>query len=388
MKIKRLGFITSTRADYGYLLPVMRAAQDKGMTPVVFATGTHFQKKFGFSWKQIVADGFEIAEKIPFKSYADEALELPLNLGMLTASMSKALHRQALDMLLLLGDRGEMLATATAAIHLGIPLGHIHGGDTTFGGGIDDGVRHALSKLSHIHFPASRTSAQRLKRLAESPHRIHAVGDTSIDNLAKPNPEPIEALLARYKLTAPFCILLQHAESLNPSKAAEQMKSTLSVLKKSGLGLLIIQPNIDFGGRAIRAYLNDHIKTATKLTENGNIVIRDNICQNDFFSLLKQATFLIGNSSSGLIEAPYLGVPVIDLGNRQQGRELSANVIHSDFKQKSIKSALAKAQSATFKSKARQLGQRKRRREPASDKIINILRRIDINAKFTTKESP
>jgi len=271
-----------------------------------------------------------------------------------------------------------MLAGAIVGVYLSIPVAHIHGGEVT--STVDDFARHAITKLAHIHFPATEESRERLIRMGEDPARIFVVGAPGLDQILE---EPLlsrDELAEKYHLdfSQPVILVVQHPVTLEADRAQEQMWETLEAVVSLKYQTIVIYPNADAGGRGM-------IETIKKYTKYPFIKTFSNIQHRDYLSLLKEVSALVGNSSSAIIEAPSFGLPVVNIGTRQIGRERAVNVIDSDYDRDSIIKCIEKA---IFNRKLR--SQSKGYKNPygdgkASEKITNILLKVDINKNFLTK---
>jgi len=247
------------------------------------------------------------------------------------------------DILLVLGDRSEMLAGAIAATYLGIPIAHIHGGDIS--GNVDEPVRHAITKLAHIHFPATQESAQRIIKMGEEPWRVHVVGAPGLDLISTVLAQN-EQIGKKYKLdlNKPLLIVIQHSVVTEANQASAQIVETLEAIKELGHQTVIIYPNADAGGRRM-------IDVIKRYEDCSFIKVFESIPHMDYLKILSMARAIVGNSSSGIIEAPSLGVSVVNIGNRQFGRQRGQNVIDVDYKKEEIIRAVRGILNRTCKNK-------------------------------------
>ncbi|MFC1510857.1 UDP-N-acetylglucosamine 2-epimerase [Candidatus Margulisiibacteriota bacterium] len=334
---KKICFITGTRADYGILCPVMKAVQScPQLSLYVIATAMHLMKDFGYTVREIEADGFKIYDKVNISYQKDTGEAMAISVGSAITKFSKSFKKLKPDLIVLLGDRGEMLAAAIAANYLNIPVAHIHGGEIS--GHIDGMLRHAITKLSHLHFPASRGSRRRLLRLGEAPKMVFVAGAPALDRILNEQLPAEEMLRKKYKLKkdGQFVLLVQHPVSYESRLAGRQLQITLQALIGLGLRVIVIYPNADAGGRQM-------IKVIRQYQQSSKITAHRNVPHKDYLGLMKIAGALVGNSSSGIIEAPSLGLPVINIGRRQAGRERGLNVIDVPHDQKQIARALIQA---------------------------------------------
>jgi GDP/UDP-N,N'-diacetylbacillosamine 2-epimerase (hydrolysing) len=237
---------------------------------------------------------------------------------------------------LLLGDRGEMLAGAIAGVHLNLAVAHVHGGEVS--GTVDELVRHAVSKLSHVHLAATADSARRLLRLGERPKHVHVVGAPGLDYLRCLDPEPPEQLAAELDLdlSRPIAIFTQHPVTVEQEASGAQMEDSLAVLAGTGLQTVATYPNSDAGSAAMLKALDRH-------RQDPYLRIAVSLGQRRYASLLKIASVMVGNSSSGIIEAPFFGLPVVNIGSRQAGRLRAENVIDVPPDRVAIRAAVDRA---------------------------------------------
>lgn len=340
---KNIAVLTGTRAEYGLLRPVMDAIlAHPALALQLVVTGMHLDPAFGSSVEEIERDGYHIAARVPMSPPEDSGKGMALAVAAGIQGLTEAFDALRPDVLVLLGDRTEVLAGATAALFLGIPIAHIHGGDVTRGG-TDESVRHAVTKVAHIHFPATAASATRILGMGEDEWRIHLTGAPCLDTILRHQPLDRTALNERYGLPVegPFVLLVQHAVSTEPEEAEAQITATLDALDDLGWPVLALYPNSDAGGRRIIAALEAR-------RYKPGFYLQQNLSQSDYFSLLRHCALLIGNSSSGMIESSSFHIPVINIGIRQEGRERGANVIDAPHEAEAIRAAITQALSPAF----------------------------------------
>ena len=332
MKTRRICVATGTRAEYGLLIPVMRAiARDPRLELSVMVTGMHLMREFGHTVKEISADGFKIAARVPMHTQEDTSAAMAKSIGKGIIGMTNALQRIAPEMLVVIADRGEALAAAIAGTHMNIPIAHIHGGDATTGATIDEPVRHAITRFAHIHFPATRKSAQRIVRMGEESWRIHVVGPLGIYAMTTEDFIQKDELCRELRLDSnrPILLVIQHPVTTEPMKAPEQMKETMDALVELGEQAVLIYPNADAGGRKM-------IKVIENYEKYRFLRIFRNLPYLTFVSLMKSSSAIVGNSSSAIVEAPLFGVPAVNIGIRQKGRERGGNVLDAPHKKDTI----------------------------------------------------
>jgi UDP-hydrolysing UDP-N-acetyl-D-glucosamine 2-epimerase len=364
---RKVVYITGTRADYGLMKPVLRKiSESPDLTLEIVATGMHCMPEFGSSIQEVMKDNFSV-HVIDATYDNDDSRSMVAFMGKFLSLFNNAITEIEPDIILLLGDRAEMLAAAIAGSYRGIPVAHIHGGEVT--STIDEYARHAITKLSHIHLPATIQSAERIRKLGEDPLHIHVVGAPGLDALK--DPEPITEIELEKKYTIdmqkPFIIVLQHPVSVEVDKAAAQIRETMDAVLELEIPAIVVYPNADPGGRSM-------IEVIEKFRNQSFIHIFSNIPHGEFVMLLKRSAAIVGNSSSGIIEAPSLGIAAVNIGDRQDGRERADNVIDVPYRKSAIKEAVINA----IKKHA---GKRERRRYSSpyggdggtSDRIVEIL---------------
>lgn len=291
-------------------------------------TGMHLSPEFGLTFQQIEDDGFAIDAKVEMLLSSDSAVGTAKSVGLGLIGISEALERLGPDLVLLLGDRFEMLAVGTAALLLNIPVAHIAGGDTTEGA-FDESIRHSLTKMSHLHFVTNELAAGRVRQLGEAPESVHCVGSPGIDHIVRApllSQDEVESRLG-FALRDVNLLITHHPVTLGDNDGVEEVQAlgeALDRLTASGmdLGCIITLPNADPGGRAVIEAI--HAFAA----ERENVIARVSLGHSLYLSTLALADVVVGNSSSGLYEAPSLRVPTVNIGDRQKGRLAAASVIH------------------------------------------------------------
>ena len=334
--LKKVLYITGTRADYGLMHETLKLLNgDANIHLDIVATGMHLMDEFGYSVDEIRKDNFNLhIINQTFKK--DDEASMSEFIGKLIVDLTKLMAEIKPDIVLLLGDRGEMLAGAVTASYLQIPIAHIHGGDVS--STVDDSARHAITKLSNIHFAATKKSALRIRQMGENPDDIFIVGAPGLDSIMKiKNDIDEDYLKDKYNITKDFVLILQHPVSLEVDDASFQIQQTLDAVISSDYQVILVYPNADAGGRAMIDKINEYDVDAYK-----------NIPHDDFIGLLGLASALIGNSSSGIIESSSFKLPVINIGTRQSGREKAENVIDVDYDCNEIADALKYIESEEY----------------------------------------
>jgi len=344
---RKICIVTGTRAEYGLLCWLMKAiAADPELQLHIIATGMHLSPEFGLTYRHIEADGFAIDYKVEMLLSSDTPVGIAKSMGLGVIGFADALHRLQPDMLVLLGDRFETLAAAQAALVARIPIAHVHGGETTEGA-FDEGIRHAITKMAQWHFVAAELYRKRVIQMGEAPERVFDVGAPGLDHLANlewlDRPE-LEAALD-VPLRKPLFVVTYHPVTLNGASPVVATEELLAALDQfPGATVIFTHSNADTGGRAlircIEAWVDQHLDRARAFISLG---------QQRYLSLMREADAVIGNSSSGLIEAPALKKATVNLGDRQKGRLKATSVIDAPEKQASIVAAIREALSDEFR---------------------------------------
>lgn len=374
---KKISILTATRAEYGLLKPIIsKLNKVKEFEVKIVVTGMHLSPEFGLTYQEIEEDGFEIDQKIEILLSADTPSSISKSMGLAMISFADYFDKVNPDLLIVLGDRYETFAVVTVAMNQRIPIAHIHGGEITEGA-IDDAIRHSITKLSYIHFTSTEEYRKRVIQLGENPNNVYnvgAIGNENIMNEKLLSKEELEAVLG-FSLSKPYIVVTFHPVTLENS-SEEQIKSLLEVCKEySHINFIITKANADTDGRIINKYIDIYSR------ENNNIFSFASLGMIKYLSALKYALLVMGNSSSGLIEAPSFGIPTINIGNRQKGRIQAKSIINCDSTRESIKNALNIALDDNFLSKARKTINPYQNAN-TSDKIVEIIKKYTINKKI------
>jgi GDP/UDP-N,N'-diacetylbacillosamine 2-epimerase (hydrolysing) len=334
---RRLTYVTGTRADFGVTLPALRRlAATPGLSLDLVVTGMHLSDRFGRTEREVEQSGLAIAARIALPIDDDSAEGMARCAGRMADAMAAHLAGHRPDALLVLGDRSEMLAAALPAMLAGIPVVHIAGGERS--GSVDDSMRHALSKLAHVHLVANADAEARLAAMGEEPWRIHRVGALGLVGLTELADVPRSALAARYGFDAdaPFVLMLFHPVVQDAALAGDQVAALLGALGDRRIQTLCLLPNADHGTGQIRAAI-------AAAAERGAVSAVDHMPRADYLSALANAALLIGNSSSGIVEAASFGTPTVNVGDRQEGRARNANTFDAEPDRAAISAAIAQA---------------------------------------------
>jgi UDP-hydrolysing UDP-N-acetyl-D-glucosamine 2-epimerase len=336
--VRRICVVTGTRAEYGLLYWLMREISDSpDMQLQVIATAMHLEPEFGHTVDQIRQDGFTVDVEVPMDLTSDSPVAIARSSGRAVAGLADAFERLKPDIVVLLGDRFETLAAATACALMRIPIAHIHGGEISEGA-IDDAMRHAITKLSHLHFVAAAPFRDRVIQMGEAPERVFMVGAPGLDHLErKPLPDR-KAVSERVSLDLdrPMFLITYHPATLgglDPVAALEELLAALD--RYPDAALVFTKANADAGGRAINARLTRYVASRPD-----RAVLVASLGHEYYLAALKQAAVVIGNTSSGIIEAPAAGAPTVNIGIRQEGRLRSQSVIDCPDERGAIAAAI------------------------------------------------
>jgi UDP-hydrolysing UDP-N-acetyl-D-glucosamine 2-epimerase len=339
--------MTGMRADYGHLYWLLREIEaDPDLHLQLVVTGAHLMDKWGRTVEQIERDGVPIAERVPFELHDDSPLAVADSLAQSTSGLAHAFGRLQPDVVVVLGDRYEVLAAAQASLMLGIPLAHLHGGETTEGA-FDEAIRHAVTKMAHLHFVAADEYAWRVRQLGERDEYIYNFGAPGLDHLTRStlaSREELESVMGA-PLGTPLLAVTYHPETLDRNEGIEGMRAMLEALGEiSGASIVFTGVNADPGhdhlSKEIHAFVKADVSHRHLVTSLG---------QSRYLGLLKIADVIVGNSSSGLIEAPALRLPTVNIGDRQKGRLRAASVIDCAPTKEAIAVALHEALTPEFR---------------------------------------
>jgi UDP-N-acetylglucosamine 2-epimerase (non-hydrolysing)/GDP/UDP-N,N'-diacetylbacillosamine 2-epimerase (hydrolysing) len=335
---RRIAVVTGTRAEYGLLYPVLKAIEARPELKLsLVVTGMHLSHEFGYTVREIEKDGFPIDARIDMLLTSDTLGAMAKSVGLGIIGFSQAWEQLKPDIILVLGDRVEPLAAAISGAYMNFTVAHISGGDVTRGG-LDEYARHAITKFAHIHFPATKRSAERVVKMGEDEWRVHVVGSPALDIILN---EPLlspQALVQKFglKLSKPLVLVVQHPVTTQVDEAPKQMRETLEAIVEIGYPTVLVYPNADAGSRSMIDVIKEYEKYPFLKTHKS-------LPRREYLSLMKAASVMVGNSSSGIVEAPSFGLPVVNVGIRQEGRERGKNVIDVEHDKSKIIRAIEKA---------------------------------------------
>jgi len=340
----RVAIVTGTRADFGLWRPVIDELAQRGEDAEagLLVTGMHLDARFGRTVDEVQQAGIPIIGEVPFTAAGDAPAEMAASLGTAIERTAPILAEHRPDWLMVLGDRGEQLAASLVALHLGTAVAHVHGGERT-AGAVDDVFRDLISRIAHLHLVATESAGARLGGMGIAPWRIRLTGAPGLDGLVAGDGASSD-LRARYGLppTGSYLLVVVHPETgVGPAEPLALADAVLGAIGALDLPALAIWPNADAGGRAIAARLGEAGTTLVGL--------HPSIPREDYVKLLSGAEALIGNSSSGIIEAPLLRVPVVNVGRRQEGRDRGDNVIDVPASADRVREAIAEAVDPAFR---------------------------------------
>lgn len=349
---KKIAVITGSRADYGLLCWVMKEIRAReNLLLIPFVTGAHLDPKWGGTVSQIRADGFSELIEVPASPADTSRHGICSSMADTITAFSAQFQQHRPDLLLLLGDRFEIMAAAMAALVHNIPIGHIGGGEISEGA-IDNSIRHSLSKLSHFHFVISPKCASRLRQLGEEPWRIHVVGSPRLDYIHTHQFKSREELSSKLgiKFEKHLALVIFHPATLDRADAAVQVRELCRAMEDNDLEYFILPPNIDTGSEEVLHELRTHAG------KHENSIISPTLDMSYYLAILKHCDLMIGNSSAGIVEAPLFELPVVNVGDRQKGRDCMRNVIHCSNAAADIGRAIRHAIAPGFRPSLKNMG--------------------------------
>ncbi|MBI3335391.1 MAG: UDP-N-acetylglucosamine 2-epimerase (hydrolyzing) [Candidatus Portnoybacteria bacterium] len=377
--MRKILYISGTRADYGLMRHTLYAIRRHPTLVIeVAAAGMHLMPEFGLTINEVKNDKF-IVHEIHATYERDDKESMARFLATCIINLTGIIKDEKPDILLVLGDRAEMLAGAIAGAYLGIPVFHIHGGDKS--SDMDEIARHAITKLSHIHLAATKTSAKRIIYMGEDAWRVFVVGAPGLDSILQEKLFTAAEIINKYHIekTRPIIIVVQHPVTQEAHEASKQIKETLEAVRELGYQTILIYPNADAGGRSM-------IQVIERYRRYPFIHIYKNVSHKEYLSLMNIANVMVGNSSSGIIEAPSFHLPFVNIGTRQKGRERGVNVIDAGCEKNEIKQAVQKALFDTRFIKKIKTAKNPYGEGRTAQKITKLLSEIPIDARLLRKQ--
>ncbi len=381
MAKRKVLFLTGIRSDYGLLKSIMNAVKKHPLLELqLIVSGAHLSEKYGLTVKDIEKDGFKINAKIKNLVESDKLSSRIKSASIQLNKLVDIVEKLNPDIIVSCFDREEAITMALVGTYMNIPVVHIGGGDRVKGNA-DDYIRHAVTKLAHIHLPATRKNAERIIRMGEERERVICVGSSGLDKYVSTSRISRQELskIINFDLDERFIILLQHPMSTEAEKAGEEMRITLKAIKEIGIRTAVINPNSDAGSVGIRKVIEEEIKNIPFIKQFINFPV------DIFVNLMRNASALVGNSSAGLLETAFIRLPAVNIGKRQEQREHGDNVIFAENDKDKIKEAIKKALSSEFRKKVQNC-YNPYGNGHTSEKIANILAKLKLNRKLIQKE--
>ena len=380
--MKTIGVVTGARSDYGICSPILRRIQaDPSLKLQLMVTGMHLSPEFGLTARTIENDGFKIGDRVEVLLSSDTPEGIAKSMGVGMLGFAQVFARARPDLLLVVGDRFEMHAAALTALPFKIPVAHIHGGELTEGA-IDNALRYSMTKLSHLHFVATQEYANRVIQTGEEPWRVTVSGAPSLDNLKNTVLLTREELTQRFGLPLgedPLLLVTFHPVTLEYERTEWQTAELLAALKALDLPMVFTMPNADTSGRTIVRMVREFT------TDYPRAQAVDSLGTQGYFSVMSVASAMVGNSSSGIVEAASFALPVVNIGTRQLGRTRGKNVIDVDYRRESILQGIRQALDRKFREGLRGMPNLYGA-GTASEKIVEVLRQTPIDKRLLVKK--
>jgi len=378
--VRSIGVVTVARSDYGIYRPLLRCIQaDPDLKLMLFVGGMHLSPEFGMTVREIEQDGFPIAERVEMLLSSDSPEGVSKAMGLGLIGFAQAFARIRPDILIVLGDRFEMFAAAAAALPFKIPIAHLHGGELTQGA-MDDSLRHAITKLSHLHFAATATYAQRIIQMGEDPWRVVVSGALSLDSIRMTPLLSLENLQSQCSLEwhgEPLLVTF-HPVTLEQEQTEYYINELLAALEASGCPIVFTFPNADAGGRVIIQRINKFVETHLQAQVVANFGVQG------YLSMMQYSEAMVGNSSSGIVEAASFHLPVVNIGTRQEGRIHPANVIDVGYEREAILNGIQRATAPEFRAMvynaSNPFGD-----SHAAERIVRTLKQTPVDASLLVK---
>lgn len=379
--MRKIAVVTGTRAEYGLLKNIMKKInEDNDLELQLIVTGTHLSDKYGKTISEIIEDGFKIDYSIPILMDGNDGVNIAKEMGLLMSNLSEVLSKLNPNILLILGDRYEIFAAAATAMAMNIPIAHISGGEVTEGA-MDEQIRHAITKMAHIHFPGADCYVENIKNMGEEDFRVFNVGDPGIENIK------LTKLLSKKEIFEDLgvevdedtLLVTYHPVTLEIDDLERQIDNLISALDNLNKRMVITYPNADNGGKLIIDKLEQFKQ------RNSNVYLYKNLGSLRFLSVMNLCGAIVGNSSSALVEAPFLKKPVVNIGNRQKGRLMAENILSCDYEANNIESAINKAISQDFKKFVKTIDSLYGEGNTSTE-IVEVLKTIELGDKLLKKK--
>jgi len=376
--MKKILFLTGSRGEWGYIRPILRLIKERNdVQSILVVTNMHLLPSYGNSYKEIESDGFKIDYKIHMSLDGYNYFTQAKSLGICLTSLPDIVENEKPDWILLAGDRGEQLMGAIAGAYTYTPVAHIQAGELS--GNIDGMTRHAIGKLVHLHLAANSDAAQRLIKLGEEEFRVFNVGAPQIDEMVQEKISSIDELQNKLEinLSNGYILAVMHPVTEEAHKAGKQAELLIKALNKFCIPKIVIFPNNDAG--------SNNVKSAIEEYREGDYFMYANLKRENYLGLLKYCECIVGNSSSGLLEAPTFKIPAVNIGRRQNLRYRGINVIDTDFDLDAIVEGINKALSADFKEYLKKNCINPYGDGHSSEKILNLLLNTKLDNKLLIK---
>lgn len=340
--MKKVAVVTATRAEYGILKPLLqRLRAEENIELQLLVTGTHLSEKYGNTKEEILQDGMKIYREIPILEDGNTPYDISLTMANAIRKFAAYFREEKPDILIVLGDRTEMLGICSAAMNEQIPIAHLHGGELTEGA-VDDCVRHAITKMSYLHFPTTEVYRKRIIQMGEEPQRVFAVGALGVENILKVPLFSYKEICREAGIPQQqnYVVVTFHPVTLETEAVREQTEALIEAMRRRpDYFYLITKANADVGGERVNRMFGEFER------EQKNVRLVSSLGMKRYLSAVKYSTFVLGNSSSGVIEAPALGTPTVNIGNRQKGRLMAETVISCEPVTQDILKAMELAES-------------------------------------------
>lgn len=369
--MKKICVVTATRAEYGYLKWLMKdIIEDSSLELQVIVTGTHLDKNQGYTVEQIIADGIPVTEMVPVKLDNTTPKAICETMTRYSDGFTNAFSRLEPDVVVVLGDRYELLPICSTAFMMQIPIAHLSGGDVTEGA-LDDGVRNAVTMLATYHFPITKDCAKNIIRMRGEEKNVYVTGSTSLDFFNRTKSMTREEIAESLGLDVnkKWALCTLHSETKQSTEYNLQMAKNLFSAMNESLSdyqIVVTKANADFGGKEINGYFEQVIGE-----DSEKFMMVPSLGQQRYLSYMKQVQLVIGNSSSGILESPFLGIPTVNIGERQKGRYCCDNIVQSNIQKQDIKRAIKEVLTGKYKVKSTYWGN-----GDSSSKIVKILKEI------------